>query len=168
MKIQGSGQGALLLDSAPAAIDEILAGLGRQRMYAASIVGTAGVGNFAIAQVTNPNGSGKTLYFLLGDLFVATSMAVAAVFDGTTIATIQVPVPMFDAGPASVAAVGGGNQAAATGTHFINSPALAINTPYLLPSWFWCALPPNHNLQLQGQVANAAFTVNLRWIELSN
>lgn len=167
MKLQGSGQGALLLDNAQSAIDEILAGLGRARMYGATITGTAGVGNLAIAEVKNPVASGKTLYFLLGDLWVATAMSVVAVFDGTSIAPAGVPTPMYDGGAASVATVGGSNQLAPTGSAWLSTPSLAINTPYLLPGWFWGALPPNKNLQFQGKTVNQAFTVNLRWVELT-
>jgi hypothetical protein len=167
MKIQGSGQGALLLDNAPAGIDEILAGIGRARMYAATITGTAGAANTAIAQLKNPNASGKTLYVLLGDLWVATAMSVNIVFNGTDNAGAVVPVPMFPGGAASVAVVGGSNALAVTGTSFHKTPSLTANLQYSLPGWFWAALPPNNNLQLQGGTVNQAFTANLRWIELS-
>lgn len=167
MKRYGIGQGALLLDNAAAGIDEILAGLGRSRMYAATVVGTAGVGNKAIAQFKNPAASGKTAYFLLGDLWVATAMTIAAVFDGTDNAGATASIPMFDGGAAGVVVVGGSNAAAVTGTPFLGTPSLPINTAYLLPGWFWAALPPGKNLQFQGGTANQAFTVNARWIELS-
>lgn len=167
MKLQGTGQGALLLDSAPAAIDEILAGIGRARMFGCTITGTAAAANAAIAEVKNPNASGKTLYFLLGDLWVATAMSVNVVFDGTTTNPAGVPSPMFAGTGASVATFGGTNQNAPTGTSFLKSPSLAVNTAYPLPGWWWAALPPNHNLQLQGGTVNQAFTANLRWIELS-
>lgn len=168
MKIQGSGQGALLLDSAAAAIDEILAGLGRARGFAATITGTAAAANAAIAEIKNPNASGKTLYFLLGDLWVATAMSVNTVADGTSIAPAGTPTPMFAGGAASVASVGGSNQLAPTGTKFATSPSLTANLAYSLPGWFWYALPPNHNLQFQGGTVNQAFTVNVRWFELSS
>lgn len=167
MKLQGTGQGALLLDSAPQALDEILGALGRARTFAASITGTAGVGNKAIAQIKNPAASGKTLYFLLGDLWVATAMSVVAVFDGTDNGGSVAPIAMFDGTGTSVATVGGSNAAAVVGTAFLTTPSLPINTAYLLPSWFWAALPPNKNMQFQGGTANQAFTVNVRWIELS-
>lgn len=167
MKLQGTGQGALLLDSAPQALDEILGALGRARTYAASVTGTAGVGNKAIAQFKNPAASGKTAYFLLGDLWVAAAMSVVAVFDGTDNAGATASIPMYDGGAGGVVVVGGSNAAAVIGTPFLTTPSLAINTPYLLPSWFWGALPPAKNLQFQGGTVNQAFTVNLRWIELS-
>lgn len=167
MKIQGSGQGALLLDSAPAAIDEILAGLGRQRGYAATLTGTAAAANAAIVEVKNLNTNNKTAYFYLGDLWVATAMTVSIVFDGTSVTPLGAPSPLFAGGPASSLLVAGNNQNAPTGTKWHTTPSLAINTPYLLPGWFWCALPPNHLLQFQGGTVNQAFTVNLRWIELS-
>lgn len=167
MKIGGSGQGALLLDNAQAAIDDILAGLGRARMFAVTINGTAAAANAAIAEVKNPAASGKTLYFLLGDLWVATAMSVNVVFDGTSIAPAGVPSTMFAGTGSSVATFGGGNQLGPTGTSFIKTPSLPVNTAYVLPGWFWAALPSNHNLQLQGATVNQAFTANLRWIELS-
>jgi hypothetical protein len=167
MKIQGSGQGALLLDNAQAAIDEILAGLARQRMYGCTITGTAAALNAGIAEIKNPAASGKTLYFLLGDLWVATAMGVSIVFDGTTIAPAGVPSPMYAGGGASVATFGGSNQLTPTGTKWLTTPALPANLVYSLPGWFWAALPPNHNIQFQGGVVNQAFTVNPRWIELS-
>jgi hypothetical protein len=167
VKIQGSGQGALLLDNAAAAIDEILAGLGRQRGYAATITGTAAAANAAIAEVKNPAASGKTAYFYLGDLWVATAMSVSIVFDGTDITTISTPSPLFAGGGASGVLFGGGNQLGPTGTEWHTTPSLTANLAYSLPGWFWCALPPNHNLQFQGGVVNQAFTVNLRWFELS-
>lgn len=167
MKLQGTGQGALLLDSAPQALDEILGALGRGRTFAATITGTAGVGNKAIAQIKNPAATGKTLYFLLGDLWVATAMSVSVVFDGTDNAGATAPIAMFDGTGVSVATVGGSNAAAVVGTAFITTPSLAANTAYLLPSWFWAALPPGKNMQFQGGTANQAFTVNVRWIELT-
>jgi hypothetical protein len=167
MRRHGIGQGGLLLDNAQAALDEILAGLGRARMYAATIVGTAGVGNKAIAQAKNPAASGKSAYFLLGDLWVATAMTIAAVFDGTDNGGATASIPMYDGGAAGVVVVGGSNAAAVTGTAFLTTPSLPINTAYLLPGWFWAALPPGKNLQFQGGTVNQAFTVNLRWIELA-
>jgi hypothetical protein len=167
VKLQGTGQGALLLDSAPQALDEILGALGRARMFAATVVGTAGAGNKAIAQFKNPAASGKTAYFLLGDLWVAAAMQIAVVFDGTDNAGATASIPMFDGGAAGVVVVGGSNAAAVTGTSFLGTPSLAINTAYLLPGWFWAALPPGKNLQFQGGTVNQAFTVNGRWIELS-
>jgi hypothetical protein len=167
MKRYGAGQGALLLDNAAAALDEILASLGRKRMYAATVVGTAGAGNKAIAQFKNPAASGKTAYFLFGDLWVAAAMAVAAVFDGTDNGGATASIPMYDGGPAGVVVVGGSNAAAVTGTSFLGTPSLPVNTDYLLPGWIWAALPPGKNLQFQGGTVNQAFTVNLRWIELT-
>jgi hypothetical protein len=167
VNVYGSGQGALLLDNAAAAIDEIIGALGRKRMYAQRVLGTAGAGNFAIAQFKNPAASGKTAYFLLGDLWVAAAMTIAAVFDGTDNAGAVASVPMYDAGPAGVVVTGGSNAAAVTGTAFLGTPSLPINTTYLLPGWFWAALPPGKNLQFQGGTANQAFTVNARWVELS-
>jgi len=146
MKREGIGQGALLLDNAAAGIDEILAGLGRKRVYAATVTGTAGAGNKAIAQFKNPAASGKTAYFLLGDLWVAAAMSVSAVFDGTDNAGATASIPMYDGGGAGVVVVGGSNAAAVAGTAFLTTPSLPVNTAYLLPGWFWAALPPGKNL----------------------
>jgi len=167
MRRDGIGQGALLLDNAQAALDEILAGLGRQRFYACTATGTAAAANAGIVEVKNPAASGKVLYFFMGDLWVATAMKVTVVFDGTTTNPAGVPSPMYDGGGASVATFGGTNQNAPTGAAWITSPSLAINTPYLLPAWFWAALPAGKNLQLQGGTVNQAFTANLRWVELT-
>lgn len=168
MQQYGFGLGALQLDDARAGMEESLAALGRGRMYAARIIGTAGAANNAIAELKNPTGSGKTAYLFLGDLFVQPAMAVNFVFDGTSIAPVGVPTPMLVGGGASVCTVGGSNQLGPTGTVFIATPSLTANIAYLLPSRYWAALPPNHTLQLQGGTVNQAFTVNLRWIELTN
>lgn len=158
---------ALSLDSAAAASDEILAGLGNKRMFGAAIIGTAAASNAAIAEIKNPAASGKTLYFLLGDLWVAAAMSISVVFDATTITPAGTPSPMYAGGTASVATVGGGNQLTPAGTKWLTTPVLPINLQYQLPPWFWAALPPNHTMQFQGGVVNQAFTVNPRWIELS-
>jgi hypothetical protein len=167
MKRHGIGQGALLLDDARAGIDEILAGLGRKRGYHASIVGTAGVGNKAVAEVNNPSANTKTAYGLLGDLWVATAMTVLFTYGGTTLAPATAPIPAYAGGPASAVVVGGGNQAAPTGTSFLGTPSLTANLQYALPGWFWFALPPGQFLQAQGGTVNQAFTFNAYWIELS-
>src|SRR5260370_31764420 len=105
MKFQGSGQGALLLDNAAAGIDEILAGIGRKRMFSAFVAGTAAAANLSVAELRNPAASGKTLYLLFGDAFVATAMGINVSVDGTTLAPAVVPVPAYAGGPECVAMV---------------------------------------------------------------
>lgn len=166
MRRHGIGQGALLLDAAPSGIDEILAGIGRKRGYRASIVGTAAVGNKAITEINNPSSNTRTVYGLLGDLWVATAMSVLFTYGGTTLNPATVPIPAYAGGPNSSVVVGGGNQAAPTGTAFKNTPSLTANLQYTLDGWFWFALPPGQFLQAQGGTANQAFTFNAFWLEL--
>lgn len=165
--IGGTGRSAILLDNANAAFDEILAAIAKGRMFAAQQIVGASVGNLSVIEVRNPLASGKTLYFLFGDNSGGGGNNNVFVFDGTTIVPATAPINMLVGGPASVALHGQGNPAAVTGTPFMRSNAFAANGLWSMPGWFWCALPPNHNLQVQSAGTNVVLQANLRWIELS-
>lgn len=167
MRISGVGWGALQQDAGGAGIDEILAGLGRMRGYGGFLTAAAVAAQSSMAQFRNPSGSGKVAYFLLGDLWVATAMSVNVAVDTSDLGAGSAATPLFTGGPAGAVTIKTGAAAAPGGTTFIQTPSLAINTAYLLPSWFWYALPGNHNLTLWGGTVNQAFTCNIRWIELS-
>lgn len=137
-------------------------------VYGASIVGTAGAANKAIAELNNPAASGKVLYVYSLDFFVPAAMAVNALIDGTTLVPVGTGFNLKAGGAGGVAKVGGGNQLAPTGSLFYTSPALAINVDYAIPLPWLVAIPAGHNLQLQGQTVNQAFTCNVRWYELNN
>ena len=136
--------------------------------YAASIVGTAGAANKAIAELNNPAASGKVLYVYSLDFFVPVAMAINALLDGTTLTPVGTGFNLKVGGAGGVAKVGGGNQLAPTGSLFYTSPTLAVNADYAIPLPWLVAIPAGHNLQLQGQTVNQAFTCNVRWYELNN
>lgn len=154
-----SGQSAQALES-------ILATLGQAHVYGASIVGTAGAGNKAIAELNNPAASGRSLFVYSLDFFVPVAMAINCLLDGTTLTPVGTGFNLLVGGASGVAKVGGGNQLTPTGSLFYTSPALAINADYPVPLPWLCQIPAGHNLQLQGQTVNQAFTCNVRWMEL--
>lgn len=166
MDIIGASAAAGLAGLSTSSLDNLLCSLGLKVQYRAPITGTAGAGNQAIAELKNPAASGKTLFGFGGDIVLIGTMGVSIVFDGTSLNPVGVPVPMYDAGPASVAAVGGGNQLAPTGTVFLTRVTTGASAIYLLPAGFWFALPPGKNLQIQALLVATAFTCNLAWLEL--
>lgn len=168
MRIFGSAVGAILAGTSKLSASDKLAALGLGAMFAANITGTNGAGNAPIAEIKNPNASGKTLFFWAGDAMTGSTEIITAVIDGTSLTPAGTPVPMLVGGAASVALVGGGNQLAPTGTAFMTSPNQGTTVDWLLPPDFWLALPPNHNLQFQGSVVASTIKVNLRWIELAS
>lgn len=154
-------------NNASYATETILAGLGGGILIGATITGTAAAANKAIAELNNPNASGVVLYVYAIDLFVPTAMSVNLLIDGTTLAPVGTGINMKAGAGVGAAKVGGGNQLAPTGSLFYSSPSVTANTQYILPYPWICALPSNHNLQLQGQTVNQAFTCNIRWLQLS-
>ena len=154
--------------SANDAFETALAELFAANGYGASIVGTAGAANKAIAELNNPAASGKVLYVYSLDFFVPVAMAINALLDGTTLTPVGTGFNLKVGGAAGVAKVGGGNQLAPTGSLFYTSPTLAVNADYAIPLPWLVAIPAGHNLQLQGQTVNQAFTCNVRWYELNN
>ena len=140
--------------------------LSQSRMWGATIVGTAAAANKAIAELKNPAASGKTLWVYSLDFFVPTAMAVNLLLDGTTLTPVGTGFNLTLGGAAGVALVGGGNQLAPTGSLVYTSPSLAINVDYAIPQPWLLAIPQGHNIQLQGQTVNQAFTCNVRWSEL--
>lgn len=158
---------ASVLNSATSALNDVLATLGQGRIFGAVVTGTAAAANKAIAELNNPNASGKVVYVYSIDVFVPTAMAIAVVIGGTTIAPATASIPLRAGGAAGVALVGGSNQLAPTGSQFYLTPSLAVNTDYAIPHDWIIGLPANTNMQLQGQTVNQSFTCNLRWIELN-
>jgi len=163
--VQVQAGGAPLSASGFAAAD-ILNALGRGQVYGGTIAGTAGAGNKAIAEINNPNASGKTLFVYELEIWVPTAMLVQLVFDGTTLAPAGVPVNLLVGNAtASIAKIGGGNQLTPTGTLVKNLPSLVANTAYTFPEGWIFAIPPNHNVQFVGQTVNQAMTVNFSHVE---
>jgi len=150
------------------AAEAFLSSLNAAHAYGAVISGTAVAAQKAIAELNNPNASGKIVYVYMIDVFVPAAMAIAVLLNGTTLSPATASIPLQAGGAAGVALVGGGAQAAPTGSQFYLTPSLAINADYAIPQPWIIKLPPNSNLQLQGQTVNQAFTCNLRWIELIN
>ena len=148
------------------AFETVLAQLSVSRMWGATIVGTAAAANKAIAELKNPAASGKTLWVYSLDFFVPAAMAVNLLLDGTTLTPVGTGFNLTAGGAAGVALVGGGNQLAPTGSLIYTSPSLAINADYAVPLQWLLAIPQGHNIQLQGQTVNQAFTCNVRWSEL--
>jgi hypothetical protein len=146
--------------------ETVLDQLSQSRMWGATIVGTAGAGNKAIAELNNPAASGKTLWVYALDFFVPAAMAINLLLDGTTLTPVGTGFNLTVAGAGGVAKVGGGNQLAPTGSLIYTAPTLAINTDYAIPLQWLLAIPQGHNMQLQGQTVNQAFTCNVRWSEL--
>jgi len=167
MKIQGAGQGALLLDDARAAIDEILAALGRKRMYGFNAAPASVAGQQGVVEVNNPAANTTTAYFFMGDVEALSTTGISVALDGATVTPASAPVNLYDGGPASLIVYGTGNQASVSGTAIINQPSVSITQAYLFPQWFWLALPPGKFVQFQASTAAAQFRVNVRWIELA-
>lgn len=137
-------------------------------VYGASIVGTAAAANKAIAELNNPAASGKVLYVYALDFFVPVAMAINLLLDGTTLAPAGTGSNLKLGGAAGVAKVGGGNQLAPSGSLVYTSPSLAVNADYAIPLQYLVAIPAGHNIQLQGQTVNQAFTANVRWYETNS
>lgn len=148
------------------ATETALVQLNVSRMWGATIVGTAAAGNKAIAELKNPAASGKTLFVYSLDFFVPVAMAVNLLLDGTTLTPVGTGLNLTLGGAAGVALVGGGNQLAPTGSLVYTSPSLTANADYAIPLQWLLAIPQGHNIQLQGQTVNQAFTCNVRWSEL--
>jgi hypothetical protein len=168
MKFSGSPLGALLLDNAAASSDERLAALGRQRMYGVTLTPAAVASEYSIGEVNNPSSNSKTLYFVGGDAWVATSMGLTIRLDGTTITPTGAPVPLYDGGSASNVHVGVGNAAAGAGTMIWSAYTISSNSQAFLPPGFWLALPPGHFVQVVANAVDIPFSVNVQWIELSS
>lgn len=149
------------------ALETWLAMLAESHTYGASIVGTAGAGNKAIAELNNPAASGANVYLYALDFFVPVAMAINIFVDGTTLTPVGTGANLFPGGAAGIAKVGGGNQLAPTGSLFYTSPSLTANTIYTMFLPYVCAVAQGHNIQLQGQTVNQAFTANVRWYELA-
>lgn len=154
-------------NNASVALESALSLLQTGQVFAASIVGTAGAGNKAIAELNNPAASGIHLYVYTVDLFVPVAMAINLLLDGTTLTPVGTGFNMQVGAAVSAAKVGGGNQLVPTGSLVYTSPALAVNADYQIPQPWLAHIPPGHNLQMQGQTVNQAFTANLRWLELA-
>jgi hypothetical protein len=167
MKVTGNALGALQFDSAFTAFDEMLAAIAHQRCFAAFVAATMNAANISICELQNPAASGKNLYLFLGDIWCGVAQQMKLTFGGTSLAPAGVPISMFDGSGVSIAKVGGGNQLAPTGTAFIMTPSVPANTSYLLPPWFWCAIPPGGQLQVQASAVNVVINAHFRWIELS-
>jgi hypothetical protein len=150
------------------ALETIVSLLASNLVFGATIVGTAAAANKAIAELNNPAASGKVLYVYSLDFFVPVAMAINLLLDGTTLTPVGTGPNLRLGGPAGVAKVGGGNQLAPTGSLIYTSPALAVNADYAIPQPWLVAIPAGHNIQLQGQTVNQAFTCNVRWYELGN
>lgn len=148
------------------AFETIINQLNSSHIYGASIVGTAAAANKAVAELNNPAASGKTLWVYVLDFFVPVAMAVNLFEDGTTLTPVGTGFNLTLGGVGGVAKVGGGNQLATTGSLIYTSPTLAINSTFPIPQPWLVAIPAGHNLQLQGQTVNQAFTCNVRWVEL--
>jgi hypothetical protein len=149
------------------ALNDAIGSLQARALFGATIVGTAAAGNKAIAELNNPAASGKVVYVYWLDMFVPVAMAINLLIDGTTITPATAGINLAAGGAAGVAKTGGSNQLAPTGTLIYTSPALAVNSQFQLPQPWQLLLPAGHNLQLQGQTVNQAFTCNVRWLELN-
>ncbi len=167
MRIDGGIGSAAWLDKSGASLSDKLSALGLGRAFGAPLVGTAAAANLAVAEIRNLSGSGKTCFFWGGDISVAASMGVLVLVDGTSIIPATSPVPLLTGGSGSAVLFGGSNQLAPTGTVLAGIAAIASGQSFQLPSDFWLALTPNHNLQIQGQIVNTVLRANLKWIELS-
>ncbi len=148
------------------ALETFLAETSSAKTFGASIVGTAGAGNKAIAELQNPAASGKNLWVYVADLFVPVAMAVNLFLAGTTLNPAGTGFNLNIGGAVSTGKVGGGNQLAPTGNLIYTSPALVANTIFALPQPWVVQLPQGTNMQFQGQTVNQAFTCNLRWVEI--
>lgn len=149
------------------ALETILQMLQSAKAYGATIVGTAGAGNKAIAEIRNPAASGRNAYIYALDFFTAVAMQINLFLDGTTITPAGVPLNLQVGGAAGVCLVGGSNQLAPTGSLLYTSPSIAANTTFQLPQPWILEIPAGHNIQLQGQTVNQAFTANVRFYELN-
>jgi hypothetical protein len=152
--------------SVNAAAETILNTMNIPRVFGASIVGTAGAGNKAIAELNNPAASGRNLWVYSLDFFVPVTMAVNLFLAGTSLAPAGTGFNLQSGGAAGVAKVGGGNQLTPTGSLIYTSPTLTANVDYTIPLQWLCSIVPGSNLQLQGQTVNQAFTCNVRWVEI--
>lgn len=155
------------LDPSPLHAQEwLLAMLAAGRCFGAFFSGTAAAANKAVAELNNPNASGKSLYVYALDTFVPVAQSNQIVLDGTTVAPATVPNNLLVGGAASIAKVGGSNQNAPTGSLIYATPALTANAIYTIPLPYFVVIPPNHNLQVIGQTVNQVLNVNARWVEL--
>lgn len=151
--------------SATTALETILNQLASGTVFGASVSGTAAAGNKAIAELNNPNASGKVLYVYAIDLFTPVAMNINLVLGGTTLGAGAAAVNMSVGGATSAGRVVAGNQLAPTGNTVWGSPSLTANTMLQIPLPWIMRLPANTVSQVIGQTVNQAFTANFRWFE---